>query len=136
MLKNVNDGYVYNSNFRLSVVELNRTEIATEEDKISGLVDWVKLFKSTTWEEIKMLAEKNEFIASASDSVVKYTEDEMVRKRIQDREDFFIIQNRVQRELEEKTQQLAEKDQQIEKKDQQILEYQKRVAELEELLNK
>ena len=97
-----------------------------------------------------MLAEKNEFIASASDSVVKYTEDEMVRKRIQDREDFFIIQNRVQRELEEKTQQLAEnaqqlaeKDQQLEKnakqleeKDQQISEYQKRVAELEALLNK
>ena len=83
-----------------------------------------------------MLAEKNEFIASTSDSVVKFTEDEMVCKRIQDREDFFIIQNRVQRELEEKTQQLAENAQQLAEKDQQILEYQKRVAELEELLNK
>ena len=87
MLKNVLDGYVYNSNFLLSVVELNRIKIATEADIASGLVDWVKMFKSTTWEEIKMLAEKNEFIASASDSVVKYTGDEMVRKRIQDRED-------------------------------------------------
>ena len=122
---------VYNSNFLLSVVELNRIKIATEADIASGLVDWVKLFKSTTWEEIKMLAEKNEFIASASDSVARYTEDEMIRKRIEDREDFFIIQNRIQRELTEQHKQLSEKDDLIAKQQNEIAEYKKRIAELE-----
>lgn len=40
--------------------ELNNEEFATEEDKAYGIDYWAKLFKSTTWEELKILAlEKN-----------------------------------------------------------------------------
>ena len=43
-------GHLYNSNFNLYVIELNSTDIATDDDIRSGMVTWVKLFKATTWE--------------------------------------------------------------------------------------
>ena len=49
-MRNALDGYLYNSNFNLYVIELNSTDIATDDDIRSGMVTWVKLFKATTWE--------------------------------------------------------------------------------------
>ena len=52
---------------RLSVLDLTHTDLATEEDKKYQLDYWASLFKSTTWEELKMLAQNNEYIEQASD---------------------------------------------------------------------
>nr|MCR5399942.1 hypothetical protein [Lachnospiraceae bacterium] len=52
--------------FNLCVIQLNHIEMATEEDKRYGIDEWARLFKATTWEEIRMLAEKNEYIDSAA----------------------------------------------------------------------
>lgn len=40
---------IYTSKFSLSVLSLNRTELATAEDKKYGIDYWAKLFKATTW---------------------------------------------------------------------------------------
>ncbi len=60
------DNYQYSSRFNLSVVELNNIEMATDKDKAFGIDEWARMFKATTWEEIKMLAEKNTYIDSAA----------------------------------------------------------------------
>ncbi len=61
-LFNVKSHQIYNDSLTLSVVNLSRIDLATEEDKEYHIDDWARLFKATTWEEIKMLAAKNEYL--------------------------------------------------------------------------
>ncbi len=49
-LKNVKTGQIYSDNVTLCVVDLNKTELATDEDKKYGIDKWAKLFKAKTWE--------------------------------------------------------------------------------------
>ena len=55
-LLNIKNHNLYSDKFILHVVDLTHIELATDEDKAYGIVLWAKLFKSTTWEEIKMIA--------------------------------------------------------------------------------
>jgi hypothetical protein len=41
------------------VLQLNHTDLATEEDISNNLVYWANLFKATTWEEFKKLAKNH-----------------------------------------------------------------------------
>ena len=50
-------GRIYTPDFSLNVLSLKQIDKATKEDIESGLVYWAKLFKSTTWEELKQNAE-------------------------------------------------------------------------------
>ena len=68
------------------MVNLRRIENATEEDISSGLRDWAKLFKAGSWEEIKMIAAKNNFIESAVSSIHVMTQDEIFREQCELRE--------------------------------------------------
>lgn len=75
-LRNAKDGYEYSDKLTLSVVELKHTDLATDEDKQYGIDKWARLFKSTTWEEVKSLTENNAFIQSAARSMFKREVDE------------------------------------------------------------
>ena len=75
-LRNTKDGYVYSDKFTLSVVELNRINKATDEDRKYGIDKWASLFKATTWEEVKMIAANDEHINSAARSMFKREVDE------------------------------------------------------------
>ena len=41
------------------MLQLNHTDIATDDDIKNNLVYWAELFKATTWEEFKALAKGN-----------------------------------------------------------------------------
>lgn len=69
MLMNVKNHSIYSDKLRLSVVELNQIEMATEEDKAFQIDYWAALFKAKTWEEIKMLAEKDAIIAKLQEQL-------------------------------------------------------------------
>ena len=58
------------------MVELKHRDLATDEDKQYGIDKWARLFKSTTWEEVKSLTENNAFIQSAARSMFKREVDE------------------------------------------------------------
>lgn len=75
-ISTISDGYEYSDKFTLSVVELKHTDLATDEDKQYGIDKWARLFKSTTWEEVKSLTENNAFIQSAARSMFKREVDE------------------------------------------------------------
>ena len=77
---------IYTDNFTISVVNLRRIENATEEDISSGLRDWASLFKAESWEEIKMIAAKNNIIESAVSSIHVMTKDEIFREQCELRE--------------------------------------------------
>ncbi len=88
-LINVKNHEVYSDNFILSVVDLSRIDLATDEDKKYQIDYWAKLFKATTWEEIYMLASENDYINEASNTMLRLSAEEDIRKRCQDREEYY-----------------------------------------------
>ena len=102
-LINVKNHEVYNDNFVLSVVNLSRIDLATDEDKKYQIDYWGRLFKATTWEEIHMLASENKYINEASNTMFQLNADENIRKRCQDREEYY-------REIRTYKKIIAEKD--------------------------
>jgi len=92
-LKNTKDGYLYTDKFNILVVELSHTDLATAEDKSYGIDKWAKLFKATTWEEIKMLTKENPSMNSAAESIYLSNSDENIRELCRRREDAIAHEN-------------------------------------------
>lgn len=88
-LLNVKNHQLYSDNLTLSVVDLSQIELATEEDKRYHIDYWASLFKATTWEEIKMLAAKDEYLNEAAETIFELSSDEQIRKRCRDREEYY-----------------------------------------------
>ena len=95
-LLNVKDYTLYSDKLRLSVLDLTHIELATEQDKALQLDCWARLFKATTWEEINMLAQENEAIREAAETVYQLTREERIRMECEAREDYY----RTQRDLQ------------------------------------
>ena len=79
----------YSDKLRLSVLDLNCIKQETEGDRKYKIDYWAGLFKSTTWEEIKMYAESDEYLREAVDTVYKLTQDEKIRQQCEAREDYY-----------------------------------------------
>ena len=79
-LQNIRDGYTYTDKFSLHVLELNHINLATDEDMYYKTDKWASLFKATTWEEIKMLAQENDYIMSAAKSMYSSVTDPRILK--------------------------------------------------------
>ena len=86
-LLNVKNHYLYSDKFTLSVVDLTQTELATEEDKANRIDYWARLFKAKTWEDLKMLAQNNEYLEEAANSIYQANAEEIVRQQCRARED-------------------------------------------------
>ncbi len=71
----------------LIVVSLIQTNLATVEDKTYGIDKWAKLFKAKTWEDLKMIAQNNESMTSAAESIFLSNQDYNIRKVIRERQE-------------------------------------------------
>ena len=98
-LLNIKNQHLYSDKFILSVVDLTHIELATDEDKAYGIDRWAKLFKSTTWEEITMIAENNPILTEASETLYTYNADEMARQRSQARAEYLAHERAVNNRL-------------------------------------
>jgi predicted transposase/invertase (TIGR01784 family) len=105
---NVKNHTLYSDKLRLSVLDLTQIGLATEEDKLYGLDTWAALFKSTTWEEIHMLAEDNEIIAEVADTIYKLTEDKNIRMQCEAREDYYRRMRANERRYKQVNEELAD----------------------------
>jgi predicted transposase/invertase (TIGR01784 family) len=105
---NVKNHTLYSDKLRLSVLDLNQIKLATEEDKLYGLDTWAALFKSTTWEEIHMLAKDNEIITEVADTVYKLTEDKNIRMQCEAREDYYRRMRANERRYKQVNEELAD----------------------------
>ena len=79
MINIKNHSQVYSDKFTLSVVDLTQIDKATEDDKASKLDYWARLFKAKTWEELQMLAQKDEYLQEAAASIRIANEAEIVQ---------------------------------------------------------
>ena len=108
MLQNVKTGTIYNRNFCLRVLSLNQIELATEEDKRWHIDEWARLFKATTWEELKMIAEKDKVYSDAANSIYEQNSDETVRMMCEARREAIFHEQYVQNKMEALENQLEE----------------------------
>lgn len=108
--------YIYSDKLRISVVDLTQIERATKEDKAYGIDLWARVFTATTWEEIEVLAQNNEYLKEAVSGVRQLTEDEKIRQQCQAREDFAYwerIRNARMKELGDNLEQAKDNLQQM-----------------------
>ena len=79
-LLNVTNHKEYSSKFEIRVLSLSQLENASLEEKQdpNGLYYWARLFKASTWEELKMIARDNPMMNSFVGTVMKLTAEEKV----------------------------------------------------------
>ena len=106
MLMNVKNHHIYSDKFQLSVIDLSQIELATEEDKAYQIDYWVRLFKAKTWEEIKMVAKKSEFLQEAAHSIYMANADEIVRQKCLAREEAERHERTVERDMKRMKEQI------------------------------
>ena len=141
-LLNIKNHHLFSDKFTLSVVDLTQIELATEEDKYYQIDHWAKLFKATTWEEIKVIADKNEFMEEATQALFECNADELIRQQCYAREEYNRYQRTVQKALKDATQErdqalaeLQEKDAALAEKDALLTEKEAEIARLRALLD-
>lgn len=98
--RNVKNYHLYSDKLRLCVLNLSRIDLATEEDRQYQIDYWASLFKSATWEEIKMLAKDNNYISDAASTVYRLSQEEMIRLQCEAREDYYRTQLGLKHEME------------------------------------
>lgn len=128
-IMNVKNHMIYSDNFDLRVVDLTQIHLATEEDKQYQLDYWASLFKSKTWEKLKMTAEKNEYMQEASKTIFQLSADELVRKRCRDREEYYDDIRSYQHALAKQEQELKEKDKELQENRKVLQENKKELQE-------
>ena len=125
MMTNIKNHQIYSSKLRLSVLDLTHIDLATKEDRLFHIDYWASLFKATTWEEIKMLAQKDSMIKEASDTILQLSQDEQIRLRCEARADYLYWQ----KIEEEYTKELEENKKELEKNYQKVLREKQQLAD-------
>lgn len=87
MLANIKTHHIYSDKFILSVVDLSKIDLATEEDKAYRIDLWARLFKSKTWEELKMCIKDDEYLIETAASLYEANAFDIVREQCLARED-------------------------------------------------
>ena len=77
-LRETQTNHIYDDKLCIRMLNLTQIENVTEEERQSDLYQWAKLFKATTWEEIKMLADKDSSISEFTVTLHEMTEDEKI----------------------------------------------------------
>ncbi len=126
-MMNIKNHRIYSDKLDLRVVDLTQIHMATQEDKQYHIDYWAKLFKATTWEELRMLAEKDEYISEATKAVFQVTTDEQLQKLLHDRREYNNDMRyyhseitRLSEENEAKEQELTAKEQELTAKEQEL----------------
>ena len=108
--------------------------MATEEDKKHKIDTWAKLFKATTWEEIKMITSANPSMNSTAEEIFAANSDFMIAEQCRVREDNIIHERRMKEALVEKDNKIEEQAKELEEKDKKLEEKDKELKEQAELI--
>jgi len=140
-LQNIKNQEIYSDKFTLSVVNLKQIERATEEDRKYGIDHWARLFKADTWEAIKKMAQENEYVSSAAETMFESSQDRSMRIFMEGVEEAARIRRgqeirleRAEAALQARTLELEEKEATIQKMDAALQEKDAEIARLTALL--
>ena len=117
------------------MLSLNQIELATEEDKKWHIDEWARLFKATTWEELKMIAEKDKVYSEAANSIYEQNSDETVRMMCEARREAIFHEQYVQNKMDNLEKQLAEAALQEQHSQNKMEKLEKQLSQKDEQLN-
>lgn len=117
---NIKNHTIYSDKIQLSVLDLTHIHLATKEDKLYQIDYWASLFKAITWEEIKMLASKNEFIKEASETLYKLSKKDNIRLQCEARDDYYRRLRSTQLAMEEDKDTIERQEAEIERQSSEI----------------
>ena len=121
--------HVYSGKFALNVLDLNQTELATDEDRAWRLDYWARLFKATTWEEIKMVATDNEYLQEASNTLFDLNADFNVRERCRNREEYYNVLRTFEDEIDSAKEELARSQSELAQSQSELAQSQSKLAQ-------
>lgn len=161
---NVKTHQEFSDKLTLSVVDLTHIDAVTDEDRFYQIDRWAKLFKDTTWKELKNLTKGDESMTQAAKELYECNADALIQQQCRAREEYYRQQRTLyknlkdaieeKKQLTEKNEQLAANNEQLTLEKKQVLETlkaqeqiidkstkqhakdQKRIAELEEKLRR
>ncbi len=110
MLMNIKTHRIYSDKIALNMLDLTHTELSSQDDREWKLDYWAKLFKATTWEDLKMIAKNDECLTAASNTIFTMNTDDRIRKRCLDREDYYRDIHNLEKQIAENQKIIAEKD--------------------------
>jgi len=122
--------HIYSDKFALNVLDLKQIDLATDEDRAWNLDYWARLFKATTWEEIKMIAMDNEYLQEASNALYDLNADFNVRERCRNREEYYNVLRTFRSELDITKDRLAQANNELAQKDLEIKKLQAELARM------
>ncbi len=99
-LMNAKNYTIYSDKLRLYVVNLPQIHLATETDRIHQLDCWAALFQASTWEDIKMIASKDDTLQEAAETMYRLSQNEKIRLQCEARERYYRDQRTHQYQLE------------------------------------
>lgn len=136
MMKNVKTNAVYTDKMRLSVIELNHVELATQEDRHYEIDKWATFFKATTWKELKDMAVTNQYMEAAADTILEISSDENIRELCRRRAEFEAYERHNAEEHARKDALIEKQSKQLAEKDSALAESLNEIARLKALLEK
>ena len=113
MMTNIKNQRVYTDKLKLSVVQLNHIELATDEDRQYEIDKWAALFKAKTWEELKSMAVSNQYMEAAANTIFELSSDEFVREQCRARDEYNAYVKLQQQIIAEKDKALADAQEQL-----------------------
>ena len=131
---NVKNHHLFSDKFILNVLDLTKIELATDEDRLCEIDHWARLFKAKTWEDLRMIAEKDQFMCAAAQEMYYRNSDEIIQEQCRAREEYLRHERWVQEQLKEKDHAIAEKDQALSEKDQALAEQSRTIAEKDQTI--
>ncbi|MBE5910506.1 Rpn family recombination-promoting nuclease/putative transposase [Pseudobutyrivibrio sp.] len=137
LMSNVENHLIYSDKFQIYVLDLKKIELATPEDKQYRLDMWAMMFRSTKWEELRMLAKDMPIIDEASKTIYEITAENESRLELRARQDAIrrandreIYEQRLKDSIAEKEEKLAQMDSELAEKNAKIAELEKQLEEL------
>lgn len=118
----------YSDKFGIYMLQLNQLGNPEDEKNMPDIYYWAQLFKASTWEEIQMLADKNQAIQESIVTIQELTADEKMQMQMEARERYRrdyeaaieFGRQQVLKQLAQKDEQLSQKDEQLSQKDKQL----------------
>lgn len=105
-LINMKSHQIYSDNLTLYVADLSRIDLATDEDKQYHIDSWARLFKATTWEEIRMIASEDDALYEAAKTLFYKSSEEEIRMHCLDREEYYADLRNYEKAIAEKQKEL------------------------------
>ncbi len=138
VLTETSSGRIYTGDFQIGMINLNQLENATEEDRESGLYDWVALFMAKEWKELMELSKRSDALGNAVVTLAELSNDEKIRQQCEARRKYEMDQDalnkhfyKLKKEIQEKEGQLQEKEGQLQEKEDQLQEKEDQLQEKE-----